>query len=197
MAKSKVFALHLGLSITYILIKTKNLSESWEKINRIMSEKEAWNWKFSRGLPIRMTHKRCLPWKVHSKTWTVVFRIMKLEIFKEITHSYDPQEMFAMKSSLKNLTYGFPNLTAKNILENWPMILHNTRLIPLDSQTTLPLDFYHDFRSSCWNLQTLQPQPITGGKGGGGVWVSLSLNHSSKCFQHYSWRFFLLKIFLK
>ena len=42
---------------------------------------------------------------------------MKLEIFKEITHSYDPQEMFAMKSSLKNLTYGFPNLTAKNILE--------------------------------------------------------------------------------
>ena len=25
--------------------------------------------------------------------------------------------MFAMKSSLKNLTYGFPNLTAKNILE--------------------------------------------------------------------------------
>ena len=42
---------------------------------------------------------------------------MKLEIFKEITHSYDTQEMFAMKSSLKNLTYGFPNLTAKNILE--------------------------------------------------------------------------------
>ena len=36
-----------------------------------------------------------------------------------------------------------------------------------------------------------------GGEGGGGVWVSLSLNHSSKCFQHYSWRFFLLKIFLK
>ena len=92
---------------------------------------------------------------------------MKLEIFKEITHSYDTQEMFAMKSSLKNLTHGFPNLTAKNILENWPMILHNTRLIPLDSQTTFPLDFYHDFRSSCWNLQTLQPQPITGGKGGG------------------------------
>ena len=25
--------------------------------------------------------------------------------------------MFAMKSSLKNLTYGFPNLTARNILE--------------------------------------------------------------------------------
>ena len=65
---NKVFALHLGLSITYILIKTKNLSESWKKINRIMSEKEAWNWKFSRGFPIRMTHKRCLPWKVHSKT---------------------------------------------------------------------------------------------------------------------------------
>ena len=42
---------------------------------------------------------------------------MKLEIFKEITHSYDTQEMFAMKSSLKNLTHGFPNLTAKNILE--------------------------------------------------------------------------------
>ena len=122
---------------------------------------------------------------------------MKLEIFKEITHSYDTQEMFAIKSSLKNLTHGFPNLTAKNILENWPMILHNTRLIPLDSQTTFPLDFYHDFRSSCWNLQTLQPQPITGGKGGGGC-LSITLTQSLlKMFSALLMTFFPLENIFK
>ena len=134
-----------------------------------MSEKEAWNWTFSRGLPIRMTHKRCLPWKVHSKTWTVVFRIMKLEIFKEITHSYDTQEMFAMKSSLKNLTYGFPNLIAKNILEKLTNDIAQHQTYTTRLTNNFPTRLLSWLPVKLLKLTDTATTTDNGGEGGGGV----------------------------
>ena len=49
-------------------------------------------------------------------------RGMELEIFKGITHSYDTQEMFAMKSSLKNLNCGFSNHETRNFQGDYPFV---------------------------------------------------------------------------
>ena len=49
---------------------------------------------------------------------------MELEIFKGITHSYDTQEMFAMKSSLKNLNCGFSNHETRNFQGDYPFVWH-------------------------------------------------------------------------
>ena len=122
---------------------------------------------------------------------------MKLEIFKEITHSYDTQEMFAMKSSLKNLTYGFPNLIAKNILEKLTNDIAQHQTYTTRLTNNFPTRLLSWLPVKLLKLTDTATTTDNGGEGGRGVWVSLSLNHSSKCFQHYSWRFFLLKIFLK
>ena len=122
---------------------------------------------------------------------------MKLEIFKEITHSYDTQEMFAMKSSLKNLTYGFPNLTAKNILEKLTNDIAQHQTYTTRLANNFPNRLLSWLPVKLLKLTDTTTATDNGGEGGGGVWVLLSLNHSSKCFQHYSWRFFLLKIILK
>ena len=123
---------------------------------------------------------------------------MKLEIFKEITHSYDTQEMFAMKSSLKNLTYGFPNLIAKSILEKLTNDIAQHQTYTTRLTNNFPTRLLSWLPVKLLKLTDTATTTDNGGEGGGGgVWVSLSLNHSSKCFQHYSWRFFLLKIFLK
>ena len=47
---------------------------------------------------------------------------MELEIFKGITHSYDTQEIFAMKSSLKNLNCGFSNHETRNFQGDYPFV---------------------------------------------------------------------------
>ena len=122
---------------------------------------------------------------------------MKLEIFKEITHSYDTQEMFAMKSSLKNLTYGFPNLTAKNILEKLTNDVAQHQTYTTRLTNNFPTRLLSWLPVKLLKLTDTATATDNGGGGKGGC-LSITLTQSLlKCFQHYSWRFFLLKIFLK
>ena len=102
---------------------------------------------------------------------------MKLEIFKEITHSYDPQEMFAMKSSLKNLTYGFPNLTAKNILEKLTndIAQHQTYTTRLTNNS--PTRLLSWLPVKLLKLTDTATATDNGGEGGGGC-LSITLTQS-------------------
>ena len=122
---------------------------------------------------------------------------MKLEIFKEITHSYDPQEMFAMKSSLKNLTYGFPNLTAKNILEKLTndIAQHQTYTTRLTNNS--PTRLLSWLPVKLLKLTDTATATDNGGEGGGGC-LSITLTQSLlKMFSALLMTFFPLENIFK
>ena len=102
---------------------------------------------------------------------------MKLEIFKEITHSYDTQEMFAMKSSLKNLTYGFPNLTAKNILEKLTNDIAQHQTYTTRLTNTFPTRLLSWLPVKLLKLTDTATATDNGGEGGGGC-LSITLTQS-------------------
>ena len=99
---------------------------------------------------------------------------MKLEIFKEITHSYDPQEMFAMKSSLKNLTYGFPNLTAKNILEKLTNDIAQHQTYTTRLTNNFPTRLLSWLPIKLLKLTDTATATDNGGKGGGCLSITLT-----------------------
>ena len=123
---------------------------------------------------------------------------MKLEIFKEITHSYDPQEMFAMKSSLKNLTYGFPNLIAKNILEKLTIDIaqHQTYTTRLTNNS--PTRLLSWLPVKLLKLTDTATATDNGGEGGGGGCLSITLTQSLlKMFSALLMTFFPLENIFK
>ena len=124
---------------------------------------------------------------------------MKLEIFKEITHSYDPQEMFAMKSSLKNLTYGFPNLTAKNILEKLTSDIaqHQTYTTRLTNNSPTRLLSWLPVKLLKLTDTATATATDNGGEGGGGC-LSITLTQSLlKMFSALLMTFFPLENIFK
>ena len=127
----------------------------------------------------------------------MVFRIMKLEIFKEITHSYDTQEMFAMKSSLKNLTYGFPNLTAKNILEKLTNDIAQHQTYTTRLTNNFPTRLLSWLPVKLLKLTDTATTTDNGGEGGGGC-LSITLTQSLlKMFSALLMTFFPLENIFK
>ena len=122
---------------------------------------------------------------------------MKLEIFKEITHSYDTQEMFAMKSSLKNLTYGFPNLTAKNILEKLTNDIAQHQTYTTRLTNNFPTRLLSWLPVKLLKLTDTATETDNGGEGGGGC-LSITLTQSLlKMFLALLMTFFPLENILK
>ena len=127
----------------------------------------------------------------------MVFRIMKLEIFKEITHSYDTQEMFAMKSSLKNLTYGFPNLIAKNILEKLTNDIAQHQTYTTRLTNNFPTRLLSWLPVKLLKLTDTATTTDNGGEGGGGC-LSITLTQSLlKMFSALLMTFFPLENIFK
>ena len=122
---------------------------------------------------------------------------MKLEIFKEITHSYDTQEMFAMKSSLKNLTYGFPNLTAKNILEKLTNDIAQHQTYTTRLTNNFPTRLLSWLPVKLLKLTDTATATDNGGEGGGGC-LSITLTQSLlKMFSALLMTFFPLENIFK
>ena len=122
---------------------------------------------------------------------------MKLEIFKEITHSYDTQEMFAMKSSLKNLTYGFPNLTAKNILEKLTNDIAQHQTYTTRLTNNFPTRLLSWLPVKLLKLTDTATTTDNGGEGGGGC-LSITLTQSLlKMFSALLMTFFPLENIFK
>ena len=105
--------------------------------------------------------------------------------------------MFAMKSSLKNLTYGFPNLTAKNILEKLTNDIAQHQTYTTRLTNNFPTRLLSWLPVKLLKLTDTATATDNGGEGGGGVWVSLSLNHSSKYFSALLMTFFPLENIFK
>ena len=122
---------------------------------------------------------------------------MKLEIFKEITHSYDTQEMFAMKSSLKNLTYGFPNLIAKNILEKLTNDIAQHQTYTTRLTNNFPTRLLSWLPVKLLKLTDTATTTDNGGEGGGGC-LSITLTQSLlKMFSALLMTFFPLENIFK
>ena len=122
---------------------------------------------------------------------------MKLEIFKEITHSYDTQEMFAMKSSVKNLTYGFPNLIAKNILEKLTNDIAQHQTYTTRLTNNFPTRLLSWLPVKLLKLTETATATDNGGEGGGGC-LSIILTQSLlKMFSALLMTFFPLENIFK